>query len=178
MRIADKISKWFLWFLLYSFAGWVYESILFSIALGHWVNRGFLYGPLCPIYGTGAMLALLILRKHVKNAVPLFFIGALLATVVEYTTSVVLERLFHQTWWDYSQFPFNIHELASLNIHGRVSLYGAIAFGVMVVLLIKVVHPRIEVLTERIADKTKVVLASVLAGMVLLDLCVTLVHLL
>ena len=170
MKTASKVSNWFLWWLLYSVAGWVYEIIVVSIQEGHLVSRGFLYGPLCPIYGTAALLAIALLYKRVKNPVPLFVVGVTLATALEYTVSVVLERLFHQRWWDYSDFRFNIE--------GRVCLLASMIFGVMMILLIKVVHPRIEALTERIAVKTRVVLASVLAGLVALDFCLTIIHLL
>jgi len=93
-----------------------------------------------------------------------------LSTALEYVTSVVLERLFGQRWWDYSNFRFNIA--------GRVCLLAAIVFGVLTVLLIKIIHPRVEMLTNRIADRTKIKLASVLAGAVALDFCMTLLRLL
>jgi len=136
--------------------------------MGQWADRGFLYGPLCPIYGTAAVLAL-ILFQRIKHPVPLFLIGAALVVVIEYSTSVVLELLFEQIWWDYSQFRFNIH--------GRVSILGAVVFGVMIVLLVKAIHPRVEALTKRIGDRIKILLASALAGMVILDFCMTVIHL-
>jgi len=170
MLKASKISTWFLWFILYSVIGWIYETILCSIEAGQWVERGFLYGPLCPIYGTVAVLALAILYQRIKNVALLFLVGVVLTTGVEYISSVVLEQIFGLRWWDYSHFRFNIG--------GRISLLAAVVFGISIVLLLKVIHPRIEALTNRMADKTKVILASMFAGLIVFDFCITLIHLL
>jgi len=170
MSKASKLSAWFLWFILYSVIGWIYETILCSIEAGYWVERGFLFGPLCPIYGAAAVLALAILYKRIKNVALLFLTGVVLTTGIEYVTSVVLEQIFGLRWWDYSHFRFNIE--------GRVSLLAALVFGILIVLLVKVIHPRIEALTNRIADKIKIILASVLAGLFVIDFCMTLIHLL
>ena len=82
----DKIITYFLWFILYSFIGWLYETIICSIGQRPFVNRGFLNGPYCPIYGTGALLMILILG-HLTNPVALFLLGAIVACVLEYLTS-------------------------------------------------------------------------------------------
>jgi uncharacterized membrane protein len=170
MGTASKIATWFLWWLIYSAFGWVYETGIAPIETGHWVGQGFLYGPLRPVYGTAAALAIALFYRRVTGVVPLFFAGALLATAVEYLTSLVLEEAFGLRWWDYSDFRFNID--------GRVSLLGALVFGVMMVLLIRIIHPRVEALTARIAARTRVFAAAVLAGFVALDICVTVIHLL
>jgi len=170
MAKASKVSTWFLWFVLYSLIGWAYETALCSIEMGQWDNRGFLYGPICPIYGAVATLSLALLYKRIKNVALLFLTGVVLTTGVEYVTSVSLELAFGLRWWDYSHFRFNIA--------GRISLLGAVVFGVLIVLLIKVIHPRIESLTERLPDKVKIILASTLAGMIVLDFCLTIIHLL
>ena len=170
MGIASKIAPWFLWWLLYSAVGWVYETSIALVETGQWVGHGFLFGPWRPVYGTAAVLAIALLYRRTKNVVPLFLVGAFLATVVEYTTSLVLEDAFGLRLWDYSHFRFNID--------GRVSLLGAVVFGVMMVLLIRLVHPRVEVLTARVAARTQVIAASVMAGLVALDICVTVIHLL
>jgi len=158
-------ASWFLWFIAYSFAGWAYETALFTIVLSHWTNRGFLHAPLCPIYGTAAMAAIAILYGRVKNIALLFLAGAFLATVLEYITSVVLELLFDARWWDYSSRSFNIH--------GRVCLLGAVIFGTMVVVLVRFIHPQVEKLTARIPGKAKVILAIGIAGGIVLDFIMT-----
>lgn len=128
----DKIITYLLWFILYSFIGWLYETIICSIGQRHFVNRGFLNGPYCPIYGTGALLMILILG-HLTNPVALFLLGAIVACVLEYLTSYGMEKLFHARWWDYSK--------RLLNINGRVCLLGAVVFGLFSVLLILMIHP-------------------------------------
>ena len=109
------LEHYFLWFLFYSFVGWMYESILVSCQQHRLVNRGFLNGPLCPIYGTGAILGVAILG-NVHNPIIIFLISMVGATILEYTTSCVMEQLFHARWWDYSNFRFNLQ--------GRVCLLG------------------------------------------------------
>jgi len=164
-----KPSEWFLWFVFYSFWGWVGEVIYAYMIHGYFVNRGFLFGPLCPIYGIVALLSIVILYGRIKNVALIFLIGAALVTIVEYITSLGLESLFHARWWDYSDLQFHIN--------GRVSLWFTILFGVVVALGVKIVHPRIETLTERITDRTKHTWALVLAGMIAFDLCITVIRL-
>ena len=135
------IEKIFLWLMIYSFFGWVYESILCSITSGSLVNRGFLNGPVCPVYGFGALVVILAFWREPDIRVwNLFFSSMVLTCTLEYLTSWALEMLFHARWWDYSQYRFNIN--------GRVCLLGAVAFGAFSVLLIKVVHPRVSAFVD------------------------------
>ncbi|MCZ4428067.1 putative ABC transporter permease, partial [Bifidobacterium breve] len=97
----------FLWFVLYSFIGWIYESILVSVMERRLVNRGFLNGPLCPIYGAGAALAIALLH-NMHNPIMIFLISAIGASVLEYVTSWAMEKMFHARWWDYSDYRFNL----------------------------------------------------------------------
>ena len=108
------LEQWFLWFMAYSFIGWAYESILCSIVGKRLVNRGFLNGPVCPIYGTGAVAVVWALGSFRDQVAVLFLLSAFLTTTLEYLTSWVMEKLFHARWWDYSG--------RLLNIHGRVCL--------------------------------------------------------
>lgn len=126
------LEKYFLWFILYAVVGWVYESILCSVTSRKFVNRGFLNGPYCPIYGAGAILDILILGK-ITNPFILFFASALLTCSLEYVTSYAMEEIFHARWWDYSSSKFNIK--------GRVCLLGALVFGFLSVMLILFIHP-------------------------------------
>lgn len=135
------IEKIFLWLMIYSFFGWVYESILCSITSGSLVNRGFLNGPVCPVYGFGALVVVLAFWWEPGIRVwNLFFSSMVLTCTLEYLTSWAMEKLFHARWWDYSQYRFNIN--------GRVCLLGAVAFGAFSVLLIKVVHPRVSAFVD------------------------------
>lgn len=135
------VEKIFLWLMIYSFFGWVYESILCSITSGSLVNRGFLNGPVCPVYGFGALVVVLAFWWEPGIRVwNLFFSSMVLTCTLEYLTSWAMEKLFHARWWDYSQYRFNIN--------GRVCLLGAVAFGAFSVLLIKVVHPRVSAFVD------------------------------
>ena len=129
MSLADI----FLLFILYSFAGWLWETLLIIVRDHKFVNRGFLYGPLCPIYGFGAVFCSLLLFGRIDNIALLFIIGAVIGSTIEYTTHWTLEKLFHAKWWDYSDMKFNLH--------GRTNLLFALLFGACIVVIIDFLHP-------------------------------------
>ena len=118
-------------FLAYSFCGWLWEDLISLVNEHRFVNRGFLNGPYCPIYGFGALL-FLFFGQFIDNPVYLFFIGGAIACVLEYITSFTMEKLFKARWWDYSNWP--------LNINGRICLYGFLGFGAASV-AIRFIHP-------------------------------------
>ena len=118
----DRFAFLFLLLILYSFLGWCGEMVYCSLA--HWrlcEKRGFLNGPLCPIYGHGALLVLLVLRGGCGSPVLTFLLGGLLTTALEYVTSWAMEKLFHMRWWDYSN--------RFCNLGGRVCLLNSTLFG-------------------------------------------------
>ncbi len=162
--MITTLEHYFLWFLFYSFAGWMYESILVSCQQHRLVNRGFLNGPLCPIYGTGAILGVAILG-NVHNPITIFLISMVGATILEYTTSWVMEQLFHARWWDYSNFRFNLQ--------GRVCLLGALIFGLGGVGVVLGSQPYIERVTDMIPLPMLHTLVTVLALITIIDLAVT-----
>jgi len=164
------LSKYFLWFIAYSFLGWVYESAICSISERSLVNRGFLNGPLCPVYGFGALASIFILDMRTDNLIILFFAGMLIACTIEYITAVLLEKLFDAKWWDYSNYRFNIQ--------GRVCLLGAVVFGVLAVLLIKYIHPFAGGLIGQLPAWWQIVLSIVIFIFLMLDLYITVRHLL
>lgn len=135
------IQKLFLWFAIYSLAGWVYETILCSCVQKRFVYRGFLMGPYCPIYGFGAIFDILLFAREESWWV--IFLGSMVvSSVLEYFTAWLLEVFFHAKWWDYSNRRFNIK--------GRVCLLGAVAFGGMSTVLIKWLHPYVALQTGKI----------------------------
>ena len=135
MNLYAIFEQWFLLFLVYSVLGWVWESVFCSLwTTGHFVNRGFLNGPYCPIYGYGALLDLILLGR-VDDPLLLLFISGSLCCLLEYFTSVAMEKLFHARWWDYSHMRFHIN--------GRICLLGFLAFGAFSVVLIRFVNPLI-----------------------------------
>ncbi len=131
------LSVIFVFFCTYCFIGWVYESTVESVMNKKLINRGFLRGPFIPIYGEGAIIAIFLLSPFEQDLpeIALFFIGGTVACILEYVVSFVLERRFGKRWWDYSSWP--------LNINGRVCLFGFIAFGVLIVVLLRFLHPAI-----------------------------------
>lgn len=161
-----QIATVFLWLIIYSFFGWVYESVLCSV-MGHkLVNRGFLNGPLCPIYGFGALVVILFLGKAADQSVLILFLsGAVLTCTLEYITSWAMEKLFHTRWWDYSHYKFNLN--------GRVCLLGAVAFGAMSVLILKVVHPVVSGFVARIPDPVLLIASGVIGLILIADIVVT-----
>ena len=162
--MITTLEHYFLWFLFYSFVGWMYESILVSCQQHRLVNRGFLNGPLCPIYGTGAILGVAILG-NVRNPIIIFLISMVGATILEYTTSWVMEQLFHARWWDYSNFRFNLQ--------GRVCLLGALIFGLGGVGVVLGSQPYVERVTDMIPLPMLHTLVTVLALITIIDLVVT-----
>ena len=98
----------FAYFFCYSFLGWVTEVAFHAVTQGKFVNRGFLNGPVCPIYGTGMVAVLLILGENISRAWLVFLVGVGLPTLIELITGWVLERFFHNKWWDYSSRRFNL----------------------------------------------------------------------
>ena len=158
------VETWFLWLMIYSIIGWVYESTICSISQRKLINRGFLNGPYCPIYGTGAVLVLLVLGR-IQNPVLLFFAGAVLTCSLEYLTSWLMEKLFHARWWDYSKRKFNIG--------GRACLIGAVVFGAFSVVLILVLHPWVKSLTDRLTDTALTWICAILLVGIVSDLIVT-----
>lgn len=164
MEFFNLLFRLIFWFMLYSVVGWIYESVLCSITDRHLVNRGFLNGPYCPIYGSGALLDIFILGR-IENPFLLFFLGVIVTCTLEYLTSYVMEKLFKARWWDYSDKKFNIG--------GRVCLLGAVAFGLFSVILIKVLHPAVCRLTDMLPTLALNIISAVFAVGFITDLIVT-----
>ncbi|MEE1274610.1 MAG: hypothetical protein UHI81_08950, partial [Olegusella sp.] len=120
------LCSYMTWFAVFSVCGWVYETIFAALRRGRWENRGFLFGPVCPIYGTGAV-GCMILFDHpavADGSFPwwgVFLTSMVLSALLELTTSIVLEKRFHARWWDYSNLP--------LNFQGRICVWPAMLFG-------------------------------------------------
>ena len=130
------------YFLIYSFLGWVMESIFRSICEKKLINTGFLRGPFCPIYGIGAIIMIALLSQFEKSIVLLFFISLIILTLWEYIVGVLLEKLFKTKYWDYSDHKFNFQ--------GRICLTNSIYWGFLGVAFVKYIHPFIESYIEKI----------------------------
>lgn len=156
----ETAARMAFYFFMYSCAGWVIESIYCSVAAKKWVNRGFLTGPLCPIYGTGAVVLTVLVnpvKEYLHARVPDGFgydllafaavvaAGMVLCDIVEFITSVLLEKMFHARWWDYSD--------KLLNIQGRICLMHTCYWGIATAAFLYIVHPLVDSVGQKIPAK-------------------------
>lgn len=139
----QTIIKYSVLFFFYSAAGWLLESVYCSIGEKKIINRGFLTGPLCPIYGVAAVvMTVLIYNPFKDNPLIVFLLGIILCDIVEYITSYLMEKLFAARWWDYT------YEL--LNVNGRICLKHSLYWGVISVIFVRVIHPSVEKLYDKV----------------------------
>lgn len=131
--MIEVLEKYLCIFFIYSFLGWVMEMINGYIQTKKIVNRGFLIGPYCPIYGVGVGLVTAFLSKYVNDIPIMFFMSMLICGLLEYFTSYIMEKIFKARWWDYSNRKFNIN--------GRICLETLIPFGIAGVVLVKYANP-------------------------------------
>lgn len=134
----------FLLFIFYSFLGWLMEVTCKLIQYKRFINRGFLMGPICPIYGHGAIIMLILLKDFASNPFILFVMSMLVCTTLEYLTSYFMEKLFSARWWDYSNKKFNIN--------GRVCLRNTLCFGILAIVLVYFLNPFILTYIEKITE--------------------------
>lgn len=131
-----SILQWMLFFYIYCFFGWIIESTYVSVCTGNWVNRGFMRGPVIPIYGTGAIIILFAVIPFRTSPILVFIIGTIAASVLEFVTGFVMERIYKVRYWDYSDKPFNLC--------GYICLFNSLCWGVLSILLIYLVHSWVE----------------------------------
>ena len=161
-------------FVVFSFLGWVYETIFCTVRKHHWQNRGFLFGPVCPIYGSCVVLGDLLFRMISRQlgvemaATPLWevFLAATLGSaVIEFLTSYILEKRFHATWWDYSHLP--------LNIQGRISLPTSLGFGAGGTIIFRYILPVTERILKGIPEVPALLISYVFIAVMAADLALT-----
>lgn len=130
----EYIYQLILMFFIYSFGGWIVEVIFTRIFETHkFVNRGFLTGPICPIYGFGAIFVVIFLTKYMSSPIVLYFMSIVIASILEYTTSYIMEKVFKNRWWDYTQYKYNIN--------GRICLETMIPFGFLALFMMYILNP-------------------------------------
>lgn len=154
-------SEWLLFFYIYCFCGWIWECCYVSVKERKWVNRGFLHGPFLPIYGSGAV-CVLIMTIPVKDSLPaVFFMGMLGATVLEYCTGSVMEKLFGVRYWDYSHVP--------LNLHGHICLIASLGWGIFSVVMIRAAHAPVERLVLSVPSELQETIAILISVIFTVD---------
>lgn len=154
-----------LYFFVYGFLGWCTEVIFAAFKQHRFVNRGFLNGPICPIYGVGVTLVIACLEAFQSNLLLLYISSVILVTVLEGVTGWAMDKLFHNKWWDYSKLPFNIG--------GYVCLLFSLIWGVACVFIVYFLHPLIHQVLSLIPHTAGIALIAILGIALLSDIIVT-----
>ncbi|ACD22631.1 putative ABC transporter permease [Clostridium cagae] len=167
MHILNNFSLYDLvyFFMIYSFLGWCVEVIYAYKNNNYFINRGFLYGPFCPIYGFGIVFMLVSLHKFIDNLLLLFIFATLLTSLIEYLTGFILERVFKSKWWDYTDDAFNLH--------GRICLGFSLLWGAASVIVIKVIHPMIKYLIDKLPTTIETYVFYIIVIYFLIDFVLT-----
>lgn len=156
----------FIYIMLYSFIGWCCEVGYAFKNQKKFVNRGFLHGPICPIYGVCALTIISILQSFKTNIFILYIVATIVISVIEYFTGYFLEKTFKTKYWDYTEDPFNLH--------GRICLHFSLMWGALAVLAVKVVHPFIETILNSLSYNFTMLSFLILFGIFSIDLISTL----
>ncbi len=159
--MINMFFEYFLAFLLYSFLGWIIEVLLSFVRHRKFINRGFLIGPYCPIYGIGMMLIVFLLKDYTGNFLVLFILSMVICLVLEYMTSYLMELIFKARWWDYTDKKYNIN--------GRVCLEYAIFFGIGGSFVMYIVHPLVMNIVDRFSNMALVLTGSILSVGFIID---------
>mgnify|MGYP001625491830 CR=1 FL=1 len=153
-----RIYLYFIYFLVFAIIGWLLETAFSFYSLGHFTKRGFLFGPLCPIYGWGALILIMFFSTYKRHNIKLFFYAAIIFSVFEYLVSFGMEALFSLKWWDYTQDV--------LNLNGRISIFYSFAWGIIAILFINFVYPffkkKINIILSKIPYKVQIIGVNVL----------------
>lgn len=157
---------WFIMFILYSVIGYVAEIINLTIMTRKPVwNRGFLIGPYLPIYGVGSLFMVFFLTRYENDLIVLFVMGAFFCTLLEYFTSLVMEKIFKLRWWDYTNYKFNLN--------GRVCLLNAVLFGIGGIIVVKGVNPFLSWLVHLIPSEVTIWVGILLLIVFIIDFIVS-----
>lgn len=165
MEIFNYIETLVLLFFTYSFAGWVMESIGGIFVVKKFVNRGFMIGPLCPVYGVGVVIITIFLGKYTNDFVALFILATVLCGVLEYLTSYFMEKMFNARWWDYTNRRFNIN--------GRVCLENLCAFGIAGSAILKYINPFFTDLYEKVPETNRHIITGILFVAFIIDFIIS-----
>ena len=154
-------SEFFLLFVSCSFIGWILECLLLLYQEKRLINRGFLTGPMIPLYGVGAVSIVYLLGSFKSSPILLFLTATILSAVIEYLTSVILEKVFHTRWWDYSNEKYNIN--------GRLNIVTLVAFGFFGLVLIYGYYPLFCKVLSLIPKTIIYIMTFILFVIVLID---------
>lgn len=157
----EKLAIWFLIFMSYAFGGWLMEVCISLVQRRKLVNRGFLVGPICPIYGVGALLLSLVVRPD-ESPLVIFCVAVVGSAILEYIVSYFMEKLFRVRWWDYTERPFNLN--------GRICLESVLCFGIFGIIILKIINPVLMALYSAIPPTIMFALAGSLLAWLFFDI--------
>lgn len=160
-----SVEMYILLFFTYSFAGWFMESVGGILKVKKFINRGFLIGPYCPVYGLGVVLITFLLRNYTNDIPVLFILSTLICGTLEYFTSYIMEKLFNARWWDYHSRKFNIN--------GRICLETLIPFGIVGSLLLCIINPFFIDLYSKIPEIIRHIIVIVLTILFIVDFIIS-----
>lgn len=154
-------------FFIYSFIGWLMEVILSLYNEHKFVNRGFLLGPCCPIYGFGSLLLYFLLKNYTNNFIVLFILTMFICSLLEYTTSYIMEKIFKLRWWDYTNMKYNLN--------GRICLETMTPFSLLGVIAIKYVTPYLIKFINNFSLKVTLTISIILITIFIVDIIISLI---
>ena len=155
----------FLLFIMYSFLGWIVEIIDIFILEKKIINRGFLIGPVCPIYGVGVLLMINLLKRFTDTPLALFILAIFIFMTLEYLTSYIMEKMFNARWWDYSNFKYNLN--------GRICLETTIPFGLGGMLVMYLINPFFNSILSKLNHNLVIILGAILLVIFIIDFIVS-----
>lgn len=148
-----RIYLYFLYFFIFAVIGWLLETAFSFYALGHFTKRGFLFGPLCPIYGWGALILIIFFSTYKKHNIKLFIYAAIIFSIFEYVVSFGMEAMFSLKWWNYTN--------EFMNLNGRVSIFYSFAWGIIAILFINLIYPffkkKLNIILSKIPYKVQII---------------------
>lgn len=154
-----------LYFLIFSFLGWLLETFYSLYELGHFTKRGFLYGPLCPIYGWGAIILILFFTKYKGKSIKLFVYAAVIFSIFEYVVGYGMDALFAAKWWDYTNEFFNLN--------GRISIFYSFVWGIVAILFVNHIYPffkkKINIVLSKIPYKLQIIVLELFTTTLFID---------
>lgn len=157
----ELFVNYFLYFIIYSFLGWTMEVICKLIEKRKFVDRGFLVGPICPIYGYGVLFIVLLVGSPEKDILAVFLKSVLICSVLEYLTSYLMEKIFKARWWDYSSKKYNIN--------GRICLETMIPFGILGSFVVYILHPLVIKFISLFSYNVRLIVALILFAIYIID---------
>ena len=157
----NQIYIYILTFFIYSFAGWSMEVINVKRRQNKWVNRGFLIGPICPIYGYGCLSIIILLKKYYEDPIVLLIMSIVICGLLEYLTSYIMEKLFKLRWWDYSDKKYNIA--------GRVCLENLVVFGLLGTTITYIINPFIVNILDKLPELLIQIITIILLIIYIID---------